>query len=149
MLARSSRIMRSGQKISVYMLAMAIYACKRHHVWCTQANWTFLVFGNWSSWLACATHGGGCKHGWPLLTVTFGPGGLRAPPVVADGCEAGHCFHWLFCQAHLEPMSTIIALHPTQPGKYPNIICNDLRRLELGNLISNTFGDSLGKLGFV
>ena len=23
----------------------------------------------------------------------FGPGGLRAPPVVADGSEAGHCFH--------------------------------------------------------
>ena len=25
-----------------------------------------------------------------------GPGGLRVPPVVADGSEAGHCFHLLF-----------------------------------------------------
>ena len=27
---------------------------------------------------------------------TIGPGCLRAPPVVADGSEAGHCFHLLF-----------------------------------------------------
>ena len=44
--------------------------------------------------------------GWSL-TVSFftkvgncialvGPGGLRAPPVVVDGSEAGHCFHLLF-----------------------------------------------------
>ena len=31
-----------------------------------------------------------------LIMNTFGPGGLRAPPVVADGTEAGHCFHILF-----------------------------------------------------
>ena len=29
-------------------------------------------------------------------TNTFNPGGLRAPPMVADGIEAGHCFHLLF-----------------------------------------------------
>ena len=29
-------------------------------------------------------------------TYPFGPGGLRAPPVVADRSEAGHCFHLLF-----------------------------------------------------
>ena len=29
------------------------------------------------------------------LAIVFGPGGLRAPPVVADGREAGHCFHLL------------------------------------------------------
>ena len=26
----------------------------------------------------------------------FGPGGLRVPPVVADGSKAGHCFHLIF-----------------------------------------------------
>ena len=26
------------------------------------------------------------------LHLVFGPGGLRAPPLVADGSDAGHCF---------------------------------------------------------
>ena len=31
-----------------------------------------------------------------FFPLSFGPGGLRATPVVADGSEAGHYFHQLF-----------------------------------------------------
>ena len=31
----------------------------------------------------------------PLFSPTFGLGGLRVPPVVADRSETGHCFHLL------------------------------------------------------
>ena len=36
---------------------------------------------------------------WPTNLNSFGLGGLRAAPVVADGSEAGHRFH-LLCQGH-------------------------------------------------
>ena len=38
----------------------------------------------------------------------FGPVGLRAPPVVADGSKAGHCFHLLLVQACLR-MPPVVA----------------------------------------
>ena len=36
---------------------------------------------------------------WAVASVAghcFGPGGLHAPPVVADGSEAGYCFQIVF-----------------------------------------------------
>ena len=51
---------------------------------------------NWSWQFARATRGNVPRCSWPLLTQTFGPGGFRVPPMVADGREAGHCFHLLY-----------------------------------------------------
>ena len=51
---------------------------------------------NWSWQFACATRGNVPKRSWPLLTQTFGPGGFRVPPMVADESENGHCFHLLY-----------------------------------------------------
>ena len=74
-----------------------------HHPWWrTKAKLAIVFIYFWSWRLACATHGDGRKRSWPLFSRTFfllifsfGPGGLRAPPVVADGSEASHCFHLL------------------------------------------------------
>ena len=43
-----------------------------------------------------------------LESNVFGTGGLRVPPMVADGSKAGHCFHLLLVQACLR-MPPVVA----------------------------------------
>ena len=58
--------------------------------------------------------------------VLFGPGGLRAPPVVADGSEAGHCF--CHTQARPRPMAMLgehyyqyVHFFPHPPPLFPEL----------------------------
>ena len=42
------------------------------------------------------------------LNIDFGPDVLRAPPVVADESEAGHCFHSLFTHFGETPKAEVL-----------------------------------------
>ena len=43
-----------------------------------------------------AKYSGACSPFVLVRVIVVGSGGLRAPHVVVDGSEAGHCFHVLF-----------------------------------------------------
>ena len=45
-------------------------------------------------------------------SLFFGPGGLRAPPGVADGSKVGHCFHLFF--SSFSSFSTPSTFHSLQ-----------------------------------
>ena len=53
-----------------------------------------------------------------IIGNSVGPGGLRAPPMVADRSEAGHCFHLRFCPKHkYKPFAEAFMLDkPLQPA---------------------------------